>query len=84
MLGVIGSLLAGKADDGTPPGTPRPWTTPDIAVRTWHSAGAMPPAWALPAITASEAAPTPGSLFTRRFEAQLRWKGPIRNNLITE
>jgi hypothetical protein len=32
-------LLAGKADDGTPSGTPRPLTTPDIRARAWHGAG---------------------------------------------
>src|SRR5712691_11149578 len=50
-------LLAGKTDDGTPSGTPRPLTTPDILARAWHRAGAMTHAWEQPAITASEAAP---------------------------
>ena len=72
------TLLAGKADDGTPSGTPRPWTTPDIlrslpAMRADHDA-----APARSAVTASEAAPVTLFALPRRFEAQLRWQPVVK------
>ena len=38
----------------------------------------MTQAWVQLAITASEAAPPTSALFTRRFEAQLRWQPVVK------
>ena len=68
------TLLAGKADDGTPPGTPSQLTTPDILARSRHRAVAM---HAEPSAKRNNCQRSCACTFfalPRRFEAQLRWQ----------